>query len=51
MSDETLKKLSESVVKVPGVVLKENRKAYIKNFLTATHNTGRLMLLAGDQKI
>jgi fructose-bisphosphate aldolase/6-deoxy-5-ketofructose 1-phosphate synthase len=44
-------KLTEANVKVPGSVLPENRDTYIKNFLTATHNTGRLMLFAGDQKI
>jgi fructose-bisphosphate aldolase/6-deoxy-5-ketofructose 1-phosphate synthase len=51
MPHETLKKLSEADVKVPGSVLSENRDTYVKNFLTATHNTGRLMLFAGDQKI
>ncbi len=51
MSHETLKKLSEKDVKVPGAVLSENHRTYIKNFLTATKHTGRLMLFAGDQKI
>jgi fructose-bisphosphate aldolase/6-deoxy-5-ketofructose 1-phosphate synthase len=51
MPHETLMKLTEANVKVPGSVLPENRDTYIKNFLTATHNTGRLMLFAGDQKI
>ncbi|RMF89263.1 MAG: aldolase [Methanobacteriota archaeon] len=38
-------------VEIPGSVLPENRDRYVENLLKATHNTGRLMLFAGDQKI
>lgn len=38
-------------IKIPGDVPVEMRKEYIKNYNTATKNTGRLMLFAGDQKI
>ncbi len=38
-------------VKIPGDVPVEMKKEYIKNYNTATKNTGRLMLFAGDQKI
>src|SRR5258708_1883754 len=38
-------------IKVPLDVLEENKNTYIQNYLTATQNTGRLMLFAGDQKI
>lgn len=50
MTDEKLR-LTESDVEVPGAVFAENRDRYIENFLKITHNTGRLMLFAGDQKI
>lgn len=43
--------LTEKDVKVPLDVPKEMRKEYIKNYLKATHNTGKLMLFAGDQKV
>ena len=43
--------LRESDVKVPADVPAEFRSTYINNFLKATHNTGRLMMFAGDQKI
>lgn len=43
--------ITENDIKVPLDVLEENRKTYIKNYLTATQNSGRLMLFAGDQKI
>jgi len=36
---------------VPADVPKRFQSQYIKNYLTLTHNTGRLMLFAGDQKI
>ena len=38
-------------IKIPGDVPIEMRKEYVKNYATATKNTGRLMLFAGDQKI
>ena len=38
-------------IKIPGDVPVEMKKEYIKNYNTATKNTGRLMLFAGDQKI
>ncbi len=38
-------------IKVPLDVPKIKRKKYIKNFKTATNNSGKLMLFAGDQKI
>ena len=44
-------KISENDVIVPADVPKAKRKDYIKNYLTITHNTGNIMLFAGDQKI
>ncbi|HIP17332.1 MAG TPA: aldolase [Methanothermococcus okinawensis] len=44
-------KLSEKDVIVPMDVPYNKREVYIKNYLTLTENTGRLMLFAGDQKI
>lgn len=38
-------------VSVPADVPKGMADEYTKNYLAATHNTGRLMLFAGDQKI
>jgi len=38
-------------IKVPLDVAKSARNAYIKNYKTMTHGTGRLMLFAGDQKV
>lgn len=38
-------------VSVPLDVPKEAKKTYISNFETITHDSGRLMLFAGDQKI
>lgn len=38
-------------VNVPADVPKNMAEEYAKNYLAATHNTGRLMLFAGDQKI
>ncbi len=46
-----MKKIKEVEVKIPLDVPKKMRDIYKKNFLKATHGTGRLMLLAGDQKI
>jgi len=36
---------------VPGDVPDDAEGEYVSNFKSATHNTGRLMLFAGDQKI
>ncbi|MDP2587029.1 MAG: aldolase [Candidatus Komeilibacteria bacterium] len=47
----TLKKLTVSDVMVPLDVPKTKRAEYIKNYLAFTHNTGRVMLFAGDQKV
>ena len=44
-------RLAEKDVNVPADVPSEARKEFVRNFLTATHATGRLMLFAGDQKI
>ncbi len=46
-----VEKLSDNDVVVPADVPKSKRKEYIKNYLAMTHNTGNLMLFAGDQKI
>lgn len=43
--------ITEKDVIVPADVPKEMEKEYIKHYLRITHNTGRLMLFAGDQKI
>ncbi|MBI1935066.1 aldolase [Candidatus Woesearchaeota archaeon] len=43
--------LTEKDVLVPADVPKSMQEEYIKNYLRITHNTGRLMLFAGDQKI
>lgn len=48
---QPLQNLIEADVKVPAAVKKENVHAYVRNFLSVTKNTGRLMLFAGDQKI
>ena len=42
--------MSKSIF-VPLDVPKEHQKTYITNFKTITHDSGRLMLFAGDQKI
>jgi DhnA family fructose-bisphosphate aldolase class Ia len=46
-----LRGLKKMDVEIPGAVLPENLDQYVENLLKATHNTGRLMLFAGDQKI
>jgi len=46
-----LKRITEKEVLVPADVPSEMEKEYTKNYLRVTHNTGRLMLFAGDQKI
>lgn len=43
--------LSREDVLVPADVANSNVSTYIRNYLTATCGTGRLMLFAGDQKI
>jgi fructose-bisphosphate aldolase/6-deoxy-5-ketofructose 1-phosphate synthase len=45
------KLLSAEDVKVPADVPQSAYRTYVRNFLSATHGTGRLMLFAGDQKI
>ena len=42
---------SAAEVKIPADVPSSSQGAYVRNFLGATHGTGRLMLFAGDQKI
>jgi len=46
-----MKKITEKDVQVPADVPEKAKAVYIKNYLAATQNTGRLMLFAGDQKI
>src|SRR3989338_7421344 len=46
-----MEKLAKENILVPADVPKNMKENYIKNFLEITHNTGRLMLFAGDQKI
>ena len=43
--------INRDLVRVPADVPAEFRETYIKNFLAATRNSGRLMLFACDQKI
>lgn len=43
--------ITKNDIKVPLDVPAEMREVYAENFLTVTHNTGRLMLFAGDQKV
>lgn len=38
-------------INVPLTVPKNKEKEYLKNFKAATHNTGKLMMFAGDQKV
>ena len=45
------KQIKPEDVLVPADVAEANISTYIRNYLTATHGTGRLMLFAGDQKI
>ncbi|MBI2651313.1 aldolase [Candidatus Woesearchaeota archaeon] len=46
-----MKILSKKDVQVPADVPANMKEIYAANFLKMTHNTGRLMLFAGDQKI
>ncbi|HCP47808.1 MAG TPA: aldolase [Deltaproteobacteria bacterium] len=43
--------LSPSEINVPSDVPPSSQGTYARNYLRATHGTGRLMLFAGDQKI
>jgi len=43
--------LTADDVQVPADVPQSAYRTYVRNYLTATHGTGRLMLFAGDQKI
>jgi len=43
--------LTAEDVQVPADVPQSAYQTYVRNYLTATHGTGRLMLFAGDQKI
>jgi fructose-bisphosphate aldolase / 6-deoxy-5-ketofructose 1-phosphate synthase len=43
--------LKKENIKMPLTVPPKSHEAYMQNFLTATKNTGRLFLFAGDQKI
>jgi len=43
--------LTAEDVQVPADVPQSAYRTYVRNYLTATHGTGRLMLFAGDQKI
>ena len=38
-------------VLIPGTVSVSHKETFIRNFQQATHNTGRLFLFAGDQKV
>lgn len=48
---KTYNVISANDVIVPADVPKDKQKVYVKNYLELTKNTGRIMLLAGDQKI
>ncbi len=43
--------INKADIRVPLTVPQEFREHYLHNYLKATHNTGRLFLFAGDQKI
>lgn len=47
----SIKKISPADVIVPLDVPKNQRSEYVKNYLTFTRQTGRVMLFAGDQKV
>lgn len=49
--NEHITHLTAKDVIVPSDVPKQMAEEYVKNYLKVTHNTGRLMLFAGDQKI
>ena len=46
-----MQKITAKDVIVPADVPPSKKATYVKNFLAATHKTGRLMLFAADQKI
>jgi fructose-bisphosphate aldolase/6-deoxy-5-ketofructose 1-phosphate synthase len=43
--------IKEKNVMVPMDVPADAQKEYVENYLTVTHESGRLMLFAGDQKV
>lgn len=49
--DMELLTMEDALKIVPADVPKNMRETYAENFLYMTHNTGKLMLFAGDQKI
>jgi len=49
--DNTMQTITAKDVRIPADVPESAKENYIKNFLSATRNTGNLMLFAGDQKI
>jgi class I fructose-bisphosphate aldolase len=49
--DQTMPSITRDHVRVPADVPADMRETYIDNYLKATHNTGRLMLFACDQKV
>jgi fructose-bisphosphate aldolase / 6-deoxy-5-ketofructose 1-phosphate synthase len=49
--EECPMKIDEKNVIVPLDVPKAARESFIKNYLTITRESGRLMLFAGDQKV
>ncbi len=46
-----LEEITEDDVNVPADVPRWMKNKYIENYLKMTHNTGKMMLFAGDQKI
>jgi len=46
-----IEKVSADRVRIPAGVPTRRRDTYLENWLKLTHNTGRLMLFAGDQKV
>ena len=46
-----MKTLTKNDIIVPVDVPAKSKDEYVNNYLAMTHNTGRLMLFAGDQKI
>lgn len=51
MAQGTLTEKSAHGVHIPADVPIHMQREYLKNYMMVTHNTGRLMLFAGDQKI
>ena len=46
-----MKDISAQDIKIPLDVSKEKKKEYIDNYLSITHNTNKLFLVAGDQRV